>query len=108
MIPAGKWSMVKTGVTVEIPLGYEGQVRSRSGLAFKEGIFVLNSPGTIDSDYRGEIGVILANMSDSDRPVKIGERVAQLVITRVTDVVFQKKDSLSETERGSGGFGSTG
>lgn len=107
-VPAGKWALIKTGIRAEIPQGYEIQVRSRSGLAFKKGIFVLNSPGTIDSDYRGEIGVVLANFSDEDYDVDEGDRVAQLVLTKVSRANFEAVTLLTETNRGSGGFGSTG
>lgn len=107
-IPArGQW-IIPTGLSVEIPRGYEGQVRSRSGLAAKSGIFVLNSPGTIDSDYRGEIQVILANMSEIDFLVKPGDRIAQLIICPVVRASFELAEELSDTERGDGGFGSTG
>jgi len=100
--------LVPTGVRMEIPEGYEGQVRPRSGLAHKSGVTIVNAPGTIDSDYRGEIGVILINLSGE--PVKLdqGERIAQLVIVPVTQVRLEHVEELGETERGEGGFGSTG
>jgi dUTP pyrophosphatase len=107
-IEPGKWALISTGLSVEIPKGYEIQVRSRSGLAFKSGIFVLNSPGTIDSDYRGEIGVILANFSEQDFKVSKGDRIAQLVVSKVYQADILKVEILSETKRGNGGFGHTG
>lgn len=97
-----------TGLFIELPLGYEAQVRPRSGLAFKRGITVLNSPGTIDADYRGEIGVILVNLSDVDVTIEPGERIAQLVIAKHERAVFTQVSELNETSRGAGGFGSTG
>ena len=109
-IPGGAWALVPTGLSMEIPRGYECQVRSRSGLAAKEGVFVLNSPGTIDSDYRGEVKVILANMGKSEFYVKKGDRIAQLVFASVSSVVFQnvRFEDFETTTRGSSGFGSTG
>lgn len=101
-------TIVKTGLFIELPVGYEAQVRPRSGLAAKKGVTVLNSPGTIDADYRGEIGVILVNLSNEDFTIENGERVAQLVISRHEHVSWTEVDVLEETERGSGGFGSTG
>ncbi|ARU41675.1 deoxyuridine 5'-triphosphate nucleotidohydrolase [Armatimonadetes bacterium Uphvl-Ar1] len=101
-------ALVKTGLRAAIPRGYEGQVRPRSGLALKQGITCLNSPGTIDSDYRGEIGVILINLSDSVVQLDSGERIAQLVICPIARAEIKVVDSLDETERGEGGFGSTG
>lgn len=108
VIPCGKRAMIPTGLFTEIPEGYEIQVRPRSGLAAKNGVTVLNTPGTIDSDYRGEICVILINLGDEDFTVKNGDRIAQLVVAPVTQGVFVKADSLSDTQRGAGGFGSTG
>ncbi len=107
-IKAGKWALISTGIFVEIPLGFEIQVRSRSGLAFKSGIFVLNSPGTIDSDYRGEIKIILANFSDDDFEVSKGDRIAQLVVSKVFQAEIIETKNLSETQRSDGGFGHTG
>ncbi|WP_299064385.1 dUTP diphosphatase [uncultured Polaribacter sp.] len=101
-------AIIKTGLFIALPIGFEAQVRPRSGLAAKKGITVLNSPGTVDADYRGEIGVILVNLSNEDFVVNDGERIAQLVIAKHERVVWQEVDALSETERGSGGFGSTG
>ena len=101
-------TLVKTGLFMELPLGFEAQVRPRSGLALKKGITVLNSPGTIDADYRGEIGVILINLSNEDFVIENGERIAQLVIAKYQQAEFIEVNELSETSRGTGGFGSTG
>ena len=101
-------TLVKTGIFMELPVGYEAQVRPRSGLAFKKGITVLNTPGTIDADYRGEVGVILVNLSNEDFVVEDGERVAQMVIAKHEQPSWEEVEELIETERGSGGFGSTG
>ena len=100
--------LVKTGLFMEIPEGYECQVRSRSGLALKKGISVLNAPGTVDADYRGEVGVILINLSNDPFIVEDGERIAQLVFAKVKQAKWIEAELLSETERGEGGFGSTG
>ena len=100
--------MIPTGLFTEIPEGYEIQVRPRSGLAAKNGVTVLNTPGTIDSDYRGEICVILINLGDESFTVHNGDRIAQLIVAPVTQGIFVKADSLNESERGAGGFGSTG
>jgi dUTP pyrophosphatase len=100
--------LIPTGLFMEIPEGYECQVRPRSGLAFKKGITVLNSPGTIDADYRGEVGVILVNLSTENVVIEPGERVAQLVFARVEQAEWSVSDNLSQTDRGIGGFGSTG
>ena len=101
-------ALVPTGLFMEIPVGYEGQVRPRSGLAIKSGITVLNSPGTIDADYRGEVKVILINLSDADFIIKSGDRIAQLVIAKHEQPEVVAVETLSETERGTGGFGHTG
>jgi dUTP pyrophosphatase len=101
-------SLVKTGLFIALPEGYEAQVRPRSGLAYKKGITVLNSPGTIDADYRGEVGVILVNLSTEDFKVEDGERVAQMVIAQYAKAEWAEVELLSETDRGIGGFGSTG
>ena len=101
-------ALIPTGLHVELPEGYEMQIRPRSGLAAKFGLAVLNSPGTIDADYRGEIKVILANLSDTDFEIKPGERIAQAVMSRFERIEWQSVDELSETGRGEGGFGSTG
>lgn len=107
-IQSGKFAMIPTGLYFEIPEGYEIQVRPRSGLAAKNGITVLNTPGTIDSDYRGELRIILINLGDKDFVINNGDRIAQIIIAAVTQAQFKIVDSLSETERGTGGFGSTG
>lgn len=101
-------AIVKTGLFIELPIGYEAQVRPRSGLAAKKGVTVLNSPGTVDADYRGEIGVILVNLSADEFVVENGERIAQLVIAKHERAEWQEVSELSETSRGAGGFGSTG
>ena len=101
-------SIVGTGLFIELPIGYEAQVRPRSGLAAKKGITVLNTPGTIDADYRGEIGVILVNLSNEDFTIENGERIAQLVISKHERAEWVEVNELSETSRGAGGFGSTG
>lgn len=100
--------LIPTGLFLEIPEGFEAQVRPRSGLALKKGLTVLNAPGTIDADYRGEVGVILVNLSDETVTIEPGERVAQLVFAPFEQANFLQVDALSETERGTGGFGSTG
>ena len=100
--------LIGTGLHIALPDGYEGQIRPRSGLAAKYGLTVLNSPGTIDADYRGEIGVILVNLSNADFTIKNGERVAQMVIAKHERAKWNPVQSLSETSRGAGGFGSTG
>lgn len=100
--------LVPTGLRIELPQGYEAQVRPRSGLALKHGITVLNSPGTIDSDYRGELKVLLVNLSNQDFVVNAGERVAQMIIARHETVAWEEVDVLDETERGEGGYGHTG
>ena len=100
--------VVNTGLFIEIPEGYEVQVRPRSGLAIKHGITVLNSPGTIDADYRGEIGVILINLSNKNFEIQNGERIAQIVVAKFEQAIWNEVNSLEKTERGAGGFGSTG
>lgn len=100
--------IIKTGLYMSLPIGLEAQVRPRSGLAAKKGITVLNSPGTIDADYRGEIGVILINLSKEDFVINDGDRIAQLVIAKYEQIKWKKVTTLDETERGDGGFGSTG
>ena len=101
-------SIVGTGLFIELPVGFEAQVRPRSGLAAKKGITVLNAPGTIDADYRGEIGVILVNLSNEDFVINNGERIAQLVIAKHERIAWEEVSILSDTSRGEGGFGSTG
>ncbi len=108
MLAPGARALVPTGFAIAIPDGYEGQVRPRSGLALKHGVTCLNTPGTIDSDYRGELGVILANLGEEAFIVRRGERIAQLVIAPVTAVEVAEVEALDDTARGAGGFGSTG
>ena len=100
--------MVPTGLFIELPLGYEAQVRPRSGLALKQGITCLNSPGTVDADYRGELKVILINLSNEPQTIHPGDRIAQMVIQKVESVLLQQVSELTDTERGEGGFGHTG
>ncbi|TAI48204.1 dUTP diphosphatase [Flagellimonas allohymeniacidonis] len=101
-------AIIPTGIFMELPIGYEAQVRPRSGLAAKKGITVLNAPGTVDADYRGEVGVILVNLSQDEFVVQDGERIAQMVIAKHERVEWSESKTLTATERGSGGFGSTG
>ena len=101
-------SLVRTGLFIELPEGYEAQVRPRSGLSLKKGLSVLNTPGTIDADYRGEVGVILVNLSNEVVTIENGERIAQLVVSRHERISWEEVEVLNETDRGSGGFGSTG
>lgn len=101
-------AVVKTGIFIQLPVSYEAQVRPRSGLAFKKGITVLNSPGTIDADYRGEVGVILVNLSSKEFIIEDGERIAQMVVAKHEQADWQQVETLEESERGAGGFGSTG
>lgn len=107
-IDSGEGAVIPTGLTMEIPIGYEGQVRTRSGLAASHGLTVLNSPGTVDADYRGEVKVILMNFGDETVTIERGDRIAQLVIVPVARVVIAEVDAVDETSRGEGGFGSTG
>jgi dUTP pyrophosphatase len=107
-IPAKGWALVPSGIAVELPPSMEMQVRSRSGLALKHGIFCLNAPGTVDAGYRNEVGVILANFSDSDFPVKIGDRIAQLIFQEPLHPQLEECDELAPSQRGLNGFGSTG
>lgn len=108
ILEVGQRALVKTGLFISVPQGYEAQVRPRSGLAYKHGVTVLNTPGTIDSDYRGEVGVILINHGQEAFEIKDGERVAQLVIAKHETIEWSPVETLEESERGSGGFGSTG
>lgn len=108
VLQPGKRAMVPTGLAIALPPGFEAQVRPRSGLAAKKGITVLNSPGTVDCDYRGEVKVILINLGEEAFTIQRGERIAQMVIAPVTQAIWKERDSLSETSRGTGGFGSTG
>ncbi|MFO7525461.1 MAG: dUTP diphosphatase [Ignavibacteriaceae bacterium] len=100
--------LVPTGIFIELPQGYEAQIRPRSGLAYKYGVTVLNSPGTIDADYRGEVKIILVNLSDQEFTINNGERICQMVIQKCMQVEWQVTDLLNDTQRGSGGFGHTG
>jgi dUTP pyrophosphatase len=108
VIPSGKWKLVPTGISIALPEGYEAQVRPRSGLALKQGVSILNTPGTVDADYRGEVGVILMNHSNEDLVIKRGDRIAQMIINKIEQVIFEEVDDLPESDRGSGGFGHTG
>jgi len=101
-------ALIPTGIFIQLPVGYEAQIRPRSGLALKHGISVLNTPGTIDSDYRGEVGIILINLSNEEFEVKNGERICQMIISRHETINWDKVDSLEDSERGAGGFGHTG
>lgn len=107
-LAAGERALIASGLKIEIPTGYEGQVRPRSGLALKRGLTVLNAPGTIDADYRGDVGVILVNLSGQEQVIEPGERIAQLVFAPVTRAEWELVDELGDTRRGEGGFGSTG
>lgn len=100
--------LVGTGLYIELPIGYEAQIRPRSGMAYKNGITVLNTPGTIDADYRGEVKIILVNLSDTAFTVKNGERIAQMVVAKHETIEWEPVENLSETTRGAGGYGSTG
>ena len=108
VIHPGERVLVPTGLAMEIPPGFEVQVRPRSGLSYKTGLMVLNAPGTIDSDYRGEVKIILGNLGKTDEVIKHGDRIAQLVVAACVQAVFQEQAQLSATERGAGGFGHTG
>jgi dUTP pyrophosphatase len=108
ILKPGERDLVPTGLYIELPRGYEAQIRPRSGLAIKKGITVLNTPGTIDSDYRGEIGIIMINLSDKDFVINDGERICQMIIARHETIEWEETDSLNHTERGKGGFGHTG
>lgn len=107
-IPAGKTVLVPTGFSMEIPVGFEAQIRPRSGLAVKNSIGIMNAPGTIDSDYRGEVKVILTNFGSAPFTVQRGDRIAQMVVARYERVQWEESDSLTATQRGAGGFGHTG
>ncbi len=108
VIPPSGWKLVPTGLAMALPEGYEAQVRPRSGLALKQGVSVLNTPGTVDADYRGEVGVILMNHSQKDLVVKRGDRIAQMIINKIEHVAIEEVDELPSTDRGAGGFGHTG
>ena len=108
VLEAGARAAVPTGLAMAIPMGFEGQVRPRSGAALRQGLTVVNAPGTIDADYRGEVKVLLVNLGQEPVPIEHGQRIAQLIIAPVVQAAFDAVESLSETERGDGGFGSTG
>jgi len=108
ILKPGERALVPTGLFVELPRGYEAQIRPRSGLAIKKGVTVLNTPGTIDSDYRGEIGIIMINLSDENFIIKNGERICQMIIARHETIEWEETDLLNDTARGDGGFGHTG
>ncbi|OGB87400.1 deoxyuridine 5'-triphosphate nucleotidohydrolase [candidate division WOR-1 bacterium RIFCSPLOWO2_02_FULL_46_20] len=108
VIPPGGWKLIPTGISIALPDGYEAQVRPRSGLALKQGVSVLNTPGTVDADYRGEVGVILMNHSKNDLIIKRGDRIAQMIINKVERIQFEEVSELTDTKRGAGGFGHTG
>ncbi|MFA4857820.1 MAG: dUTP diphosphatase [Candidatus Margulisiibacteriota bacterium] len=108
IIGPGAWKLVPTGLAIALPEGYEAQVRPRSGLALKQGVSVLNTPGTVDADYRGEVGVILMNHSKNDLIIRRGDRIAQMIINKIEKITFEEVAELPESERGTGGFGHTG
>ena len=108
IIPPGSWRLVPTGIVIALPEGFEAQVRPRSGLALKSGVSILNTPGTVDADYRGEVGVILMNHSKQDLLIKRGDRIAQMIINKIERIEFEEVKELPETGRNSGGFGHTG
>lgn len=108
VLKPGERALIKTGLHIALPQGYEAQIRPRSGLAYKHGITVLNAPGTIDADYRGEIGVLLINLSQEPYTIKSGDRICQMVVVPYTQVQFKTQNELESSARGSGGFGSTG
>ncbi|MBI5078482.1 dUTP diphosphatase [Candidatus Saganbacteria bacterium] len=108
IIPPGGWKLVPTGMAIALPEGYEAQVRPRSGLALKQGVSILNTPGTVDADYRGEVGVILMNHSKENLIIKRGDRIAQMIIGQIERIEFEEVQELPATDRGPGGFGHTG
>jgi len=108
IIPPGEWKLVPTGLAIALPDGYEAQVRPRSGLALKQGVSILNTPGTVDADYRGEVGVILMNHSKENLIIKRGDRIAQMIINKIERIVFEEVSELPASDRGAGGFGHTG
>jgi dUTP diphosphatase len=107
-IPTGEWKLIPTGISIALPKGYEAQVRPRSGLALKKGVSVLNTPGTVDADYRGEVGIILMNHGKEALIVKRGDRIAQMIINKIEQITFAEVTELSDSVRGAGGFGHTG
>ena len=108
VLPPGGRALIPTGIALALPVGHEGQVRPRSGLALRHGITVLNAPGTIDADYRGEVSVVLINHGDDDFVVRRGERIAQLIVATVIECTLEEVEALPESKRGAGGYGSTG
>lgn len=108
IIKSSEWKLIPTGISIALPDGYEAQVRPRSGLALKQGVSVLNTPGTVDADYRGEVGVILMNHGKKDLIINRGDRIAQMIINKIERIEFEEVEELTETTRGSGGFGHTG
>jgi dUTP pyrophosphatase len=108
VIPPGEWKLVPTGLALALPAGYEAQVRPRSGLALKQGVSILNTPGTVDADYRGEVGVILMNHAKKDLIIKRGDRIAQMIINKIEQIELEEVSELPTTARGAGGFGHTG
>jgi dUTP pyrophosphatase len=108
IIPPGEWKLVPTGISIALPDGYEAQVRPRSGLALKQGISILNTPGTVDADYRGEVGVILMNHGKQDLIIKRGDRIAQMIVNKVERISFEEVAELPASNRGAGGFGHSG
>ena len=108
IIPPGEWKLVPTGLSIALPEGYEAQVRPRSGLALKHGVSILNTPGTVDADYRGEIGVIVMNHSKKDLAIKRGDRIAQMIVNKIERIEFEEVKELPDSNRGAGGFGHTG
>ncbi len=108
IILPGEWKLVPTGISIALPEGYEAQVRPRSGLALKQGVSILNTPGTVDADYRGEVGVIIMNHSKKDLKIKRGDRIAQMIVNKIERIQFEEVPELPESGRSSGGFGHTG
>lgn len=108
VISPAEWALVPTGISIALPEGYEAQVRPRSGLALKQGVSILNTPGTVDADYRGEVGVILMNHSRENLVIKRGDRIAQMIINKIERIVFEEVEELPRSDRGPGGFGHTG
>jgi len=108
VIPPGEWKLVPTGISIALPEGYEAQVRPRSGLALKQGVSILNTPGTVDADYRGEVGVILMNHSKENLVIRRGDRIAQMIINKIERITFEEVAELPDSDRGPGGFGHTG
>lgn len=108
VVPPGGRALVPTGIAIELPAGFEAQVRPRSGLALRHGVTMLNTPGTIDADYRGEVGVVLVNHGQEPFPIRRGDRIAQLVVQRLPEIEWEEVDALADSARGAGGFGHTG